>query len=103
MPQQQELGISIKFESRTIFRNVRPVNEIISEFEDKQIPYIPVDPARMKYGNWNIVVAFDQQENYEEFRAGKINLASDWLSSGQAQKVNINPLKASKRAHGGKA
>ncbi len=101
MLQEPRLGISIKYESRTIFRNVRPVDEIIAEFEEKKIPYMPIDPEEMKYGNWDIVVAFEQQESYDQFKEGKITLKTDWLSTGQTQAQRVNPLKASKRAHAG--
>ncbi len=97
--QEPRLGVSIKYESRTIFRNVRPVAEIIAEFEEKQIPHVPIDPSEMKYGNWDIVVAFEQDDLCEQFKSGQITMTADWLASSQGQKLKINPLKASKRAH----
>ena len=101
MTQEPRLGISIKYESRTIFRNVRPVNDIIAEFEEKKIPHLPIDPEHMRYGNWEIVVAFARQESCDRLKNGEIKFQTDWLGSGQPQKKSVNPLKASKRAHGG--
>jgi len=99
MSASSRLGISIKYESRTIFRNVQPVEDIITEFNSKNIKYVSISPEVMKYGNWDIVVAFDRDDSYQLYQDGKIRIDSGWLSAGQQQAQKINPLKASKRAH----
>jgi len=101
MEQRTQPGIAIRYESKLISRNVRPVNEILQEFEQKEILHTTIDPAEMKYGNWDIVIEFADQKNYDQFKSGQLKLDADWLSGGQAQEQRINPLKASKRAAGG--
>ncbi len=101
MEQRTQPGIAIRYESKLISRNVRPVNEILQEFEQKEILHTTIDPAQMKYGNWDIVIEFADQRNYDQFKSGQLKLDADWLSGGQAQEQRINPLKASKRAAGG--
>ncbi len=98
MEQTDHPGIAIRYESKLITRNVRPMKEILQEFEQKKILHSAIDPAEMKYGNWDIVIEFARQENYDQFKAGQLNLGPDWLSGGQAQEQRVNPLKASKRA-----
>ncbi len=102
MMQDSSLAISIKYESKTIFRGARPVEEIVSEFEKRQIPHVALDPGVLSYGNWDIVVAFDKEDNFARFANGEITIEADWLGAGAARQHRVNPLKASKRAHGGK-
>ncbi len=97
-----QLAVSIKYESRSIYRNVRPIGDILQEFEAKEIAHTQIDPEILKYGTWNIVVAFSKPENYELFKEGKITIEKDWLQSGsKGAEQSVNPLKASKRAAGG--
>lgn len=98
MDQIVQPGIAIRYESKLISRSVRPVEEILREFEQKNILHTTIDPTEMKYGSWDIVVEFARKENYDLYQAGQLKLSSDWLSEGQAQEQRINPLKASKRA-----
>jgi len=92
------LGISFKYESRSLFRNVRPVEEILDDFKRNGIPHIHIDPVETKYGNWNLVVAFSRQENCELFKAGKLSLDDLWQSSNHSQQFSTNPQKTAKRA-----
>ncbi len=100
MNQQTQMGISIKYESGTIFRGARPVEDIIAEFSEKKIPHVAVDPATQKYGSWDIVIAFEKQENFEKYSTGELTIPGEWLGMTQAKAQKVNPLKASKRAAG---
>ncbi len=99
MSENSRLGISIKYESRTIFRNVQPIEDIITEFDSKKIKYVSINPEVMRYGNWDIIVAFDRDDSYRLYCEGKIQLDPGWLAADRQQSLKVNPLKASKRAH----
>lgn len=100
MEQSSNPGVAIKYENKLIFRNVRPVDEIVKEFEEKEILHAAIDPADMKYGSWNVVIAFSTQESYDQYKAGDIKFSNDWITGGASQERRVNPLKASKRAAG---
>lgn len=95
------LGISFKYESRTLFRNVRPVDDILDDFKKNGIPHVHIDPDEMKYGSWNLIIAFAKQENYDLFHEGKISASDLWDTSDKSEQRSVNPLKAAKRAAAG--
>ncbi len=98
MQEQSILGIAIKYESKTIFRGTRPVADILQDFEGKDIPYVAISPDQMKYGSWELIIAFQRVENKEKFLAEQGQLSQEWLGISQVQAQKVNPLKASKRA-----
>ncbi len=98
MNPETTMGISVKYESGLIFRGARPLDEILDELKEKQIPHIQIDPSRQKYGNWNLVVAFESQENYQRFADGELGIPGYWFGTEKGEQQKINPLKASKRA-----
>lgn len=95
------LGISFKYESRSLFRNVRPVNDIIDDLTSKQIPYVKIDPEEMKYGSWELIIAFSKQETYQRFITGELSANDLWIKTDSSQGRLVNPLKAAKRAAAG--
>ncbi len=98
MPDDSMLGIAFKYESRTLFRNVRPIDEIIEDFKQRDIPHVRIDPAVMKYGRWDLVIAFAEDENHQLFKAGELTVNDLWQSPRREQQRRVNPLKAAKRA-----
>jgi hypothetical protein len=102
MKQESTMGISIKYESGIVFRGTRPLEEILDELKEMDIPHVSIDPAQQKYGNWNLVIAFNQQENYQKFSFGELTIPGYWFGSEPDDQRKVNPLKASKRAAGAK-
>jgi len=96
------LGISFQYESRTLFRNVRPVGDILDDFKKNDILHVHVDPDEIKYGSWNLIIAFAKQENYDLFMVGKLSPTDLWQTSDKSEQRSINPLKAAKRAAAGR-
>lgn len=95
------LAVSIKFESCTLFRNVRPVRDILDDFDANSIPYVRIDPAVAKYGSWQVVIAFSDRNNYEEYTNGGLtlkDLVGTWQTAATEGVRSVNPLKAAKRA-----
>ncbi|SDZ77697.1 hypothetical protein SAMN05660420_00256 [Desulfuromusa kysingii] len=101
MTNPNTLGISFKYESRSLFRNVRPVNNIIDDFTANNIPYVKLDSEKMQYGSWDLIIAFSKQENYERFVAGELSVDDLWIKADKGQEHVVNPLKAAKRAAAG--
>lgn len=95
------LAVSFKFESSILFRNVRPVDDILDDFEVNGIPHVHIDPAVAKYGSWQVVIAFSDRNNYEKYVNGELtlkDLIGTWQTAATEGVRGINPLKAAKRA-----
>jgi hypothetical protein len=94
------LGIAFKFEGGVIFRNVRPLNVLLDEFEQKHIEHVCVDPKKLKYSQWELVLVFKDKETREQYETGSIEYQPSWLPGQQKVVQRINPLKAAKRSMG---
>lgn len=101
MTEETPLAISFKYESRTLFRNVRPLSDILDDFKTNNILHVHIDPEEIKYGSWNLVIAFAKQENYDLFVAGQLSPEDLWKADKTSEQHRVNPLKAAKRAAAG--
>ncbi len=95
-------AIALRFEGGPIFRNVRPVEDLLEEFKGKNIEYVHVDPKTLRYGSWDLVLVFKDAETRERYSSGELEYAPSWLPSMRKEVQRINPLKAAKRAARGK-
>lgn len=94
------LAVAFKFEGGVIFRNVRPLNVLLDEFQQREIEHVRVDSKKLKYSQWELVLVFKDRETREQYETGSIEYKPSWLP-GQHQSVQrINPLKAAKRSMG---
>ncbi len=93
-----ENAIALRFEGGPIFRNVRPLDKLVEEFQQKNIEFVHVDPARMKYASWNLVLVFKDKETRDKYDSGELEYEPSWLPSMRKEAGRINPLKAAKRA-----
>ncbi|PIE64399.1 MAG: hypothetical protein CSA26_08560 [Desulfobacterales bacterium] len=91
-------AVAFRFEGGVIFRNVRPLEVMIEEFKQKNIPYVHIDPKTQKYASWNLVLVFEDEETKQKYSAGEIEYKPNWLPGMHTQTQRINPLKAAKRA-----
>ncbi|PIE64600.1 MAG: hypothetical protein CSA26_07620 [Desulfobacterales bacterium] len=91
-------GIALRFEGGPIFRNVRPLSALLEEFQQKNIEFVHVDPTKLKYASWNLVLVFKDKETRDQYSAGKLEYKAAWLPGMRKETHRINPLKAAKRA-----
>ncbi len=92
------LAIALNFDGGIIFRNVRPLDDILTECTDKGIHHVHVNPAELKYGSWDLVLVFKNEELREQYLSGAITYEAAWAPGIRKEKQRINPLKAAKRA-----
>jgi hypothetical protein len=71
-----ELGISFTYESGTRFGRIEFVDDILADLKVKNILYIHVDPEEVKFGSWDLIIVFTEQEKYDCFKSCKL-LATD--------------------------
>ncbi|PID77087.1 MAG: hypothetical protein CSB24_03290 [Deltaproteobacteria bacterium] len=93
-----EKAIALGFEGGIIFRNVRPVEVLLDELNSRNIEYVQVDPAKMKYGSWQLVLVFKDGETRKQYLDGQLEYEPVWVPGLRQEKQRINPLKAAKRA-----
>ncbi len=93
-----EKAIALDFDGGIIFRNVRPTEVLLDELNTKNIEYVQVDPAKMKYGSWNLVLVFKDKETKEKYVDGQLEYNATWIPGLRKETQRINPLKAAKRA-----
>ena len=94
------LGVALRFEGGVIFRNVRPVNVLLDEFDQKKIEYARVDLQKLKYSQWELVLVFRDKETREQYELGSLEYKPSWLPGQLKVAQRINPLKAAKRSMG---
>lgn len=94
------LGVAFRFEGGVIFRNVRPMNVLLDEFDQKQIEYARVDSKKLKYSQWELVLVFRDRETREQYETGSVEYKPSWLPGQHKVAQRINPLKAAKRSMG---
>ncbi len=92
------LAVAFRFEGGVIFRNVRPLDMLLDEFNQHKIEHARVDPAKLKYSKWELVLVFKDQETREQYETGVIEYKASWLPGQQKVVQRINPLKAAKRS-----
>ncbi|HIP82303.1 MAG TPA: hypothetical protein EYH19_01795 [Desulfocapsa sulfexigens] len=94
------LAVAFRFEGGVIFRNVRPLNALLDEFEQKDIEHVRVDTQKLKYSQWELVLVFKDRETREQYETGSIEYKPSWLPGQHTVAQRINPLKAAKRSMG---
>ncbi len=97
-----EKAVALHFDGGVIFRNVRPKEMLLKEFDTKEIEYVQLDPGKMKYGSWNLVLVFKDKETKEQYLDGQIEYKPTWQPDQRKETQRINPLKAAKRAAKGR-
>jgi len=94
------LAVALRFEGGVIFRNVRPLNVLLDEFNQKQIEHVRVDRQNLKYSQWELVLVFKDRETREQYETGSIEYKPLWLPEQHKVVQRVNPLKAAKRSMG---
>jgi hypothetical protein len=92
------LGVAFRFEGGVIYRNVRPMNVLLDEFEQKNIEHVRVDTQKLKYSQWELVLVFKDRETREQYETGAIEYNPSWLPGKLKVAQRVNPLKAAKRS-----
>lgn len=91
-------AVALKFNGGILFRNVRPLKALLEELLTKNILHLHLDPQKMKYGSWDIVLVFKDQQEKEQYENGSVEYNPFWVPGLRKEVQRINPLKAAKRA-----